>query len=50
LRVATFIGIRFIAHCSSQPASAASLQLGSGNSLPVAFERTRGRSTSTLPP
>ena len=49
-RVATFISIRLIAHCSSQPACAASCQLGSDSSLPVVFDRTRGRSSSTLPP
>ena len=49
-RVETLISIRFLTHCSSKLREAASCQLGSASSLPVIFERTRGRSSATLPP
>ena len=48
-RVDTLINIRFIAHRPSQSSSLARSQLGSGNSWP-SKSRTRGRSSSTLPP
>ena len=49
LRVATFISVRFIAHCFRNPAFRAAPQLGSGISLPLR-SRTRGRSTSIVSP
>jgi hypothetical protein len=49
VRVETLISIRFIAHWSSQPSAIAASQLGSPTSAPERA-RTRGRSTSILPP